>query len=466
VKDADAEIKRLAKKLPSTGPAPKTTYEAVITAVHDTDDELEVDLGGWPASIVLGGDDDARYNPPDADGKVKTPSQRYAVGDVLAVQLAPAAAAKSGPAAAIAAAAEKAEDPNKLPEPIAKHQQHRVVFEPGPQGAVVILDVKTRKVLALVGGYTTRIGGFDRATQAHRQAGSSFKPFVYAAAIDEGKATPARVVNDAPEVFDLWRPKNFETTFEGPVRLRTALARSINTVAIRVAYEVGPDNVAATAAKLGVKSELPKELSIALGAGAVTPLEMTDAFASILDGGIYLPPRFIDAIDRKPEAAVAGVQALRPEVAYVVADMMRSVVTEGTAAAAASLKIPLAGKTGTSNDAKDTWFIGGTPDLVVGVWIGYDDDRPIAREQGASTALPVFIDIMKALDLPAKAFPRPAHVVEATIDKASGLLAPADAPKGTAMTEVFVEGTAPTETAAQPGEVTETNMVTDEYKEQ
>jgi penicillin-binding protein 1A len=199
----------------------------------------------------------------------------------------------------------------------------------------------------------------------------------------------------------------------------------------------------------------------------VTPLEMTNAFASLAAGGVYAPPRFIDAINGKASPTVAGEQVLKPEIAYVVTDMMRSVVTEGTGAAAgAALKIPIAGKTGTSNDAKDTWFIGATPDLVIGVWIGFDDDRPIAREQGAATALPVYISIMKELAEPAKAFPRPAHVVEATIDKATGLLAPPNAPKGTSMTEVFIEGTAPTEVAPLPGDVTETNLVTDEYKDQ
>jgi len=340
-----------------------------------------------------------------------------------------------------------------------------VAWPTGAEGAVVVIDVKTRKVRALVGGFRSTMGGFDRATMAKRQPGSAFKPFVYATAFDQGKYTPASVVNDAPEVFDLWKPKNFETgTYEGPVRLRTALAKSINTVSIRVTYDVKPESVAAMAKQLGIQSELPKEMSLALGAGEVTPLEITNAYATLAAGGMYAPPKFIDAIDGKPIADDAPQQVLRPEVAYVTTDMMRSVVTEGTAAEiGAKIKAPIAGKTGTSNEARNTWFIGMTPDIVIGVWIGYDDDRPMPGEQGAKVAAPVFLEIAEQLDLPAKAFPRPAHVVEALIDRATGLLAPDGAPKATTLNEVFVEGTQPTEVAPKPGEQTEATSVTGEY---
>jgi penicillin-binding protein 1A len=196
----------------------------------------------------------------------------------------------------------------------------------------------------------------------------------------------------------------------------------------------------------------------------VTPLEMTNAIATFATGGIYAPPKFIEAIDGKVTPPSAGEQAVRPEVAYVVLDMMRSVVTEGTGHLASVLKIPLAGKTGTSNDVRDTWFVGLTPDYAFGVWLGYDDPHPMGKgETGGTTAVPVFVELAKSMQLPAKSFPKPAHVTEATIDLASGLLAPEGAPKGTSRSEVFVEGTAPTETAAMPGDVTETNVVTGEY---
>ncbi len=348
-----------------------------------------------------------------------------------------------------------------------KHAKHRAVFAPGPEGAVVIIDLKSRKVRALVGGYASKIAGFDRATMAHRQPGSSFKPYLYAAAIDSGKYTAASVLNDAPESFDAfpkWRPKNFETGhYEGPVRLRYALSRSINTVSLRIADEVTPDAIVAMAKKMGISSELKPDMSIALGSNEVTPLEITNAYVTLANGGFRGDPQFVDAIDGKPTPAVQGEQVVRPEVAYVVVDMMRSVVEEGTAHAAAALHIPIAGKTGTSNEAKDTWFIGLTPDYAIGTWIGYDDNRPQEHETGGAVAVPVYVEIMKHINPPAKSFSRPAHVVEATIDKESGLLAPDGAPQNTTMTEVFIEGTAPTETAAKPGDVTDQNRSKNDY---
>ncbi|HEX3762131.1 MAG TPA: PBP1A family penicillin-binding protein [Kofleriaceae bacterium] len=460
----EAEIARLSRRLPRGGPVAKEVYEAVVTQVSDEDHELVVDLGDYPAAIVLGGEDDARFNPPDADGKIKPPSARFKPGDVVSVMVvaAPAAKQKAG------------DDDDDEPKPakaaiVPKHAKHRVVFAPGPEGAVVVIDLKSRKVRALVGGYASKVAGFDRATMAHRQPGSSFKPYVYATAIDSGKYTPATIINDAPESFDAfpkWRPKNFETgRFEGPVRLRYALSRSINTVSLQLAYNLKPETIIALAKKMGVASELTPELSIALGSNEVTPLEHTNAVATLALGGVAAPPQFIDAIGGKRVQVAAGEQVLRPEVAYVVVDMMRSVVTEGTAVAASVLKIPIAGKTGTSNDARDTWFIGLTPDYAIGVWIGYDDNRSMGRDTGGSNAVPVYIDMMKQMNQPAKAFPRPPHVVEATIDKKTGLLAPDGAPRETTLTEVFVEGTQPTEVAPMPGDVTEDNKTQGEYED-
>jgi penicillin-binding protein 1A len=458
----EAEIARLAKKLPH-GPVAKEIYDAVVTHVSDDDHELVVDLGDYPAAIVLGGEDDARFNPPDADGKTRTPSERFKPGDVVSVMLAatPAAARPTGKAADD----DEEAQPAKAAAP--KHAKHRAVFAPGPEGAVVILDLKSRKVRALVGGYASKVAGFDRATMAHRQPGSSFKPYLYAAAIDSGKYTAASIVNDVQESFEKlpkWLPKNYETGhFEGPVRLRYALSRSINSVSVQLAYNLQPETVVAFARKMGIASELKPDLSIALGSEEVTPLEHTNAVATLATGGIAAPAQYIDAIDGKRIPPPPGEQVLRPEVAYVVTDMMRSVVTEGTAAAAAVLKIPIAGKTGTSNDARDTWFVGLTPDYAIGVWIGYDDNRPMAHETGGAAAVPVYVDIMKQMNQPAKAFPRPPHVVEATITKEKGLLAPEGAPKNSTLTEVFVEGTQPTEVAPMPGDVTEDNKTKGEY---
>jgi penicillin-binding protein 1A len=450
----ELELAKLAKRLPSAGPKAKEVYDAIVTAVHEADNEIVVDLGKWTAAIALGTPEDVRFNPPDADGKTKTPSERFKVGDLVEVMLAPKAKKQQDD-----------DDDEVVADIKVKHAQHRVVFAPGPEGAVVIMEVKTRKVRALVGGYSSKVSGFNRAVAAHRQPGSSFKPYVYATAIDSGKYTPASTVNDAPEVFDLWKPKNFESgKFEGPVLLRHALKKSINTVAIRVTYDLKPDMIAATANKLGIVSELPKEMSLALGSGEVTVLEHVNSIATIAAGGIAMAPRFVEAIDGKATPQPQGNQVMRPEVAYVVTNMLQSVVEEGTATRAKALKIPIAGKTGTSNEARDTWFIGYTPDYVVGVWVGYDDNRPMGgKETGGTTAVPIFVDTVKAMALPAKAFSKPAKVVERVIDRETGLIAPEGAPKGTTLNEVFVEGTEPTEVAPKPGEVTEGSSVTGEY---
>jgi len=460
-----AELAKLAKKLPRGGPAPKEIYDAMVTQVSDDDHEIVVDLGDWKASVVLGGEDDARFNPPDGDGTTKKPSERFKVGDVVSVITPPAAASKPH--------GKDDDDDEPRPKKAApitpKHAKHRVVFAPGPEGAVVIIDVKSRKVRALVGGYASKVAGFNRATMAHRQPGSSFKPFVYATAIDSGKYTPASIVNDAPESFrdfPEWKPKNYETgRYEGPVRLRYALSKSINTISLQLAYNVKPETIVALAKRMGIASDLTPEMSIALGSNEVTPLEITNAAATLAAGGLAAAPQYVDAISGKPTPPAAGQQVLRPEVAYVVLDMMRSVINEGTAYLAAALKIPIAGKTGTSNDAKDTWFLGLTPDYAIGVWVGYDDNRSMGHEAGGTTAVPVYVEIMKQMNQPAKAFPRPAHVVEVTIDKKTGLVAPDGAPKGTTMTEVFVEGSQPTEVAPMPDDVTEETKTKDEYKD-
>ncbi|HEY0190533.1 MAG TPA: PBP1A family penicillin-binding protein [Kofleriaceae bacterium] len=454
----DAEIARLAKRLPHGGPVAKASYDAVVTEVFDDDNELAVDLGDYKAAVVLGDDADARFNPPDGDGKTRKPSERFKPGDVVAVTLPPAPAAKKDD--------DDDDDPKARKGP--KHGKRRVAFTPGPEGAIVIIDVKSRKVRAMVGGYSIKAGGFDRALQAHRQPGSSFKPIVYTTAIDSGKYTPATIVNDVIESFrdfPKWRPKNFETGhYEGPVRLRYALSKSINTVSLQLVNNVHPEAVVEMAKKLGVASTLTPELSIALGSNEVTPLELVNAETTLAAGGITAPPQFIDAVGGKAKPPVKGEQVLRPEVAYVVLDMMRSVVTEGTATAANVLKIPISGKTGTSNDARDTWFMGLTPDLTIGVWVGYDDNRSMGKETGGSVAVPIYVELMKQLNPPAKSFPRPAHVVEATIDRKTGLLAAEGAARDTTLTEVFLEGTAPTEVAPLAGDVTEDNKTKGEYE--
>lgn len=441
----DAERARLAKKVPAKGPQRGERYEAIVTAVHDGDHELEVDLGNHKAAIVLGGPDDERWNPPGPNGERKKPSERFAIGDV--VRVTPFVAAPG------------------VVEPEPKHLDRVMVFAPGPEGAIVVMDPHTRDVLAMVGGYRRVAGGLNRALTARRQPGSSFKPIVYAAALASKRFTPATIVNDSPEVYDLWKPENYKKgAFEGPVRLRHALAKSINTVAIKVLHEIGADAAADLAKQLGIDGKLPRTMSLALGSGEVTPLEMTNAFATFAAGGKYAPPRFVTRVDGEEVPGAAPVEVLPEDVAYVITDMMRSVVEQGTATKAKSLGLTIAGKTGTSNDARDTWFVGMTPDYVIGVWVGNDDNTPMGSgEAGGVTALPAFIDVMKTIAPRNRPFARPASVESADIDLATGLLAAPGAPAKTHTLEVFVAGTRPTEEAPLPGQVDEQTFVTDEY---
>jgi penicillin-binding protein 1A len=331
-----------------------------------------------------------------------------------------------------------------------------LALEIGPQSAMAVLDPQRHEILALVGGYGYRLGGFDRSQRAHRQPGSAFKPFIYAAAIDSKRYTPASMVNDSPEVFQLWKPQNHEKdNFRGPVRLRVALAHSINTVAIKLLSDIGILQVRDLAEKAGL--DLPPaeklDLSLALGTATVTPLELSNAYATFAAGGQSAEARLVTAFGNEPNPAPTLQQSIKPETAYVAVSMLKSVVEMGTARAAApKLRRPAAGKTGTTDEDRDAWFVGFTPGLLAGVWVGFDERRMLGRgEEGARTALPIWIEFMtKALaGTPVSDFAQPPGVVVARIDPATGLL-PAPGTEG--IEEVFLDGTAPTESAAAPGE--------------
>ncbi|HXJ19080.1 MAG TPA: PBP1A family penicillin-binding protein [Polyangia bacterium] len=342
-----------------------------------------------------------------------------------------------------------------------------LALELGPQAAMVVMDPATHQVLALVGGYDFHPGGFDRSVRAQRQPGSAFKPIVYAAAVEAHKITPATMINDAPEVYDLWKPQNYEKEeFRGPVRVRTALAESINTVAIKVLSEVGIDQVRAVATRVGITSPIAPDvgLSLALGSLVVTPLELANAYATFADGGMAAKfegserASLVTAIGDQKLPAPQLQPGLPPDVDYVMVSLMRSVIDEGTArgAIAGKLHRPAAGKTGTSNGQRDAWFVGFTPDLLAAVWVGFDDMKKLGRgEAGGKTAAPIWADFMlkATAGKPTKDFTQPAGVVVQRIDKATGLLAAPGQESGT-LDEVFLDGTAPTQQAAGAGQET------------
>jgi penicillin-binding protein 1A len=330
-------------------------------------------------------------------------------------------------------------------------------LELGPQGALVAIDPRTREVLALVGGYEALAGGLDRATDARRQPGSAFKPFVYGYALASRRYTPATMLDIAKESGADAQVESGAAVEK--VSLRMALARSINDAAEQVLEGVGAANVVAWAHGAGIESNLQPTPSLALGAYEVRPLEIANAYATFACSGRYAPPVIVTKILGPGGAVVPQPPqqpprvAMAPEEAYLITSLMRSVVEQGTARRAKSLHRPVAGKTGTTNDARDAWFVGFSTDLVTAVWVGYDDAIPLGSgEAGAVTALPIWVDFMQAAHRgkPATQFPRPGSIIVERIDPATGLLARFD--QEDAIDEEFLEGTAPTETAPDPAE--------------
>ncbi len=331
----------------------------------------------------------------------------------------------------------------------------RLSQPPLVQGALAAIEPRTREVVAMVGGNDYRRSSLIRAVQSKRQPGSAFKPVVYAAAMEKGLITPATVLMDTPEVYravasGTWKPRNYERKFVGPVSVRHALAHSINTIAVKLASELGPARIIRVARELGITSELRPNLSLALGSSEVTPLELTNAYATLADHGRYVSPVFIRSVKGPDGAALDWPapeqrQALPAAVAYVVTSLLQSVIESGTGRRALRLQRPLAGKTGTANQQRDGWFVGYAPDLACGVWVGFDDHARLGRgwATGAGTALPIWLQFMERglAERPRREFSAPPGVVFARIDPDNGLLAPAQ--MAGARFEVFVAGTEP-----------------------
>ena len=274
----------------------------------------------------------------------------------------------------------------------------------GTQGALLAIDNATGEIKAMVGGRDFNLSKFNRATQALRQVGSSFKPYVYTAAIDQG-ATPDDTVLDAPVTFQTasgpYTPHNYDDKFEGTITLRRALAQSRNIPALKVADGVGIRSVIDYARRFGITSNLPAYLPVALGAAEVTLLEQTSGFSVFPSDGVRVAPRYIvkvtDYDGRVLEEDFPDVKdVIKERTARVMTSMLREVVLHGTAVSASTLKLPLAGKTGTTNDFTDAWFVGFSPSTTCGVWIGYDEKKSLgAKESGARAALPIWINFMK-----------------------------------------------------------------------
>ncbi|WP_227819813.1 penicillin-binding protein 1A [Marinobacterium aestuarii] len=364
---------------------------------------------------------------------------------------------------------------------------------PQVQGAFVALDPKDGAIRALSGGFNFNLNKFNRATQAYRQPGSNFKPFIYAAALDNG-FTPASMINDAPVVFHDaslggdWRPQNYSERFYGPTRLREGLYRSRNLVSIRLLRAVGIDTTIDYIQGFGFDPQrLPRNLSLSLGSADVTPLEIVTGYAALANGGYKVSSYFIQRIEDQhgnlifqanPPCANCNAtqdtdsvdttasrlspsapRIMDPRNAYLMYSMLQDVIRQGTATRARSLdRNDLAGKTGTTNDQKDAWFTGFNRDLVATTWVGFDQPAPLGRSEfGSTTALPIWIDFMEtALDQTPENGPvQPDGIVRVKIDPATGLLAYPG--QKNAIFEVFRAEDVParsTQNAAGTGQIT------------
>jgi len=359
----------------------------------------------------------------------------------------------------------------------AKDKEYELAQVPEVNGALVVLDPHTGKVLALSGGYAYGGTEFNRATQARRQPGSSFKPFVYLAGLENG-LTPSTIILDAPVEMSqgagqpMWRPENYHNDYLGPTTMRVGLEKSRNTMTVRLAQMIGIDKVLEIGKRFGIYDDPPRNFSIVLGASETTPLRLTNAYGIIANGGKKIFPSLIERIEdrhgktifrRDRRECVAcevenlseiGVSAnppiLRddreqiadPRYIYQLTSMLQGVTTRGTGARAKEIGKIVAGKTGTTNDSLDTWFVGFTPDLVAGVFIGYDKPHTLGKkETGASVALPAFIDFMKnaLANTPDKAFSVPDGIKMVKVDLHTGLpVDPAAPVGGKAIDEAFV----------------------------
>ena len=361
--------------------------------------------------------------------------------------------------------------------------EYRLRQIPEISGGMVVMDPVTGRVLALVGGFSFDQSQFDRATQAMRQPGSSFKPLIYAAALDNGY-TPASIVVDAPIEIDqgpgigIWRPENYSGKFYGPQTLRFGIEQSRNVMTVRLAQDIGMPLIAEYAKRFGVYDGLPLYLSYALGAGETTVLRMVSAYSMIANGGRRITPTLIDRIqDRygktiykhdqrecvgcdadkwksqaEPTLIDRREQVLDPMTAYQITSIMEGVVQRGTGTAVRDVGKPIAGKTGTTNDEKDVWFIGFTPEIAVGVYLGYDKPRHIGyKASGGQLAAPIVRDFLKTVlaDKPAVPFRVPPGIKLVRIDSSSGTRAGPGSQK--VILEAFKPGTAPADASTMYG---------------
>ena len=422
---------------------PATIYEGVVTSVDVDDDAVTVQVGNIETQLQL--EPRSRILGEGADKKEL--DEALSRGDVLRVQ----------PTKTITSESE---------EPL------EVRFETAAEAAVISIDPQTREVVALVGSYKFAQNEYNHATQARRQTGSAFKTLVYAAAIEERILSPASIYLDSPTVFqmptgDNWSPRNADGEWRGAISVREALASSRNVVAVRVLDDVGIEEAVDFVNRIGVKSEMVPNYTMVMGSSEMPPMEITNTYATFAAGGNLAEPRFLNRVEsvrgERDLFQTHSEPVLAPEVAYLVTSLLESAVSGyvdshgnrrgGTGHTVATIGHPIAGKTGTTNDTRDAWFIGYSPDLTTGVWVGFGDNRSLGpREYGGGVAGPIFRDYKEEVfgDREPLTFEEPlSGITTATIDPTSGKLT-----RGDGLEEVFLVGTAPTEYAPDDDEDT------------
>jgi penicillin-binding protein 1A len=345
-----------------------------------------------------------------------------------------------------------------------KELEEREKYQSGlVQGSLFCMDVRTGAIRAMVGGRDFNKSEFNRATQSRRQAGSAFKPIIYTAAFDKGM-TPATVFVDSPVALPdpsqeggFWRPKNFDDKFMGPITMRTALVHSRNIVTVKILQEIGVDYAVSYAANMGITSPLVRTLALALGVSGVTLQELVQSYDVLMNQGKKVTPYFIKKIvDRTgnvfEETKVQSEQVIDPRIAFITSYVMQDVVISGTGTRVKSIGRPVAAKTGTTNDNRDAWFIGATPSLITGVWVGFDQEASLgSQEVGGRTAAPIWLYFMeKTLQkTPVESFPVPEGIAFVKVNSQGKPISGSE--KG--ISEAFLEGATPKEKAgAMPDE--------------
>jgi penicillin-binding protein 1A len=430
---------KISKKIKNTLLGKGNIYEGVVLSMDDKNGITQIRVGDFYGIIKLKTITWARKPDPEKayyETKIKKPSQAFKPGDIILVEV-----------------LKEMVEGNKIEFTLAQ--------EPIAQSALLSIEAETGHVKTMIGGRDYKNSQFNRAYQSRRQPGSAFKPIIYAAALDKGY-TAASMIMDSPVVYEdtkrdhIWKPRNYKEKFFGPTLFREALVKSRNIVTIKILQDLGVDYIIDYSKRLGITSEISRDLSIALGSSGLSLLELVNAYSVFSNLGYLIEPVFITKIYDRDGNLLETAKLIRKKVidmstAYIITNIMESVVKSGTGWRIKALKRPVAGKTGTTNNLFDAWFLGYTPRYTTGVWVGLDQEAPLGKgETGSRAASPIWLEFMKKVleGKPARTFNVPEGIVFAKIDAKTGLLPIPESKK--TIFECFKEGTLPSEHTPKP----------------